>query len=354
MATKNNPIGFTAYGRTDIENEMNDIVNSVINTPKIPTMDKKLIVEAATPGHYPRLLWEKFGIKNMPPWSLDELSTEMIECVKAGAAGVHSHPRDPDGPYCYECNIRKDSLPELEADLLDRVYKEVDFIPLNHAWHPTNWEDLADADFITPAKELLKIGGGNKYMQGGIVITWIYPKSRKGLLSTWFTADTLRKGISFLEENGVKPLVSLHMDHLLWFKNNIIDAGVMKTRPHINIQEGKHDIDRSFADPMAHLNLINSIELVKKTIPDCTIGLHVGGRNWLPMTVLGIMLGVDLVRIGIEDTFWMYPHKNDFIRSAVESVEKVVQISKALGRDIATPSEARKTLGIKATSDLRI
>jgi uncharacterized protein (DUF849 family) len=68
------------------------------------------------------------------------------------------------------------------------------------------------------------------------------------------------------------------------------------------------------------------------------------------MTVLGIMLGVDLVRIGIEDQFWTYPHKDEFIRSSVEPVEKVVQITKALGRDIATPAEARKILGMKSTS----
>ncbi len=60
-----------------------------------------------------------------------------------------------------------------------------------------------------------------------------------------------------------------------------------------------HREDRSFADPMSHLSLISSIELVRKFMPDCTIGLHAGGRNWLPMTVMGIMLGVGLVRIGV-------------------------------------------------------
>ena len=353
MSKKNDSKGLTAHGRTDVENEMRDIVKNVLGMPKIPTMDKKLSVEAATPGHYPRLLWEQFDIKDMPPWSLEALSSAMVECVKAGAAGVHSHPRDPDGPYCFECDTQRDMLPDLCSELLDRAYKEVDFIPLNHAWHPTDWEDLADADFITPTRELLEIGGGNKYIQGSVVITWIHPKARKGLLSSWFTADSLREGISYLEDNDVKPLISLHIDHLVWFKNNIIDADVMKTRPHINIQEGKHGVDRSFADPMSHLNLINSIELVKKTIPDCTLGLHAGGRNWLPMTVLGIMLGVDLVRVGIEDQFWTYPHKDEFIRRSAEPVEKVVQIAKALGRDIATPDEARKILGMKSTSGSR-
>ena len=60
------------------------------------------------------------------------------------------------------------------------------------------------------------------------------------------------------------------------------------------------------------------------------------------------MLGVDLVRVGIEDQFWAYPHKDEFIKKPSESVQKVVQMARALGRDIATPSEAREILGIKS------
>ncbi len=204
-------------------------------------------------------------------------------------------------------------------------------------------------DFITGTQELLDIGKGNKFIQGHVIPTWVYPKSRKGLLSAWFSPEALREGISYLEENNAKPLIALHIDHLAWFRDNIINAGVMKTRPHLNIQEGKHGVNRSFADPMSFLNLINSLELVKTTVPDCTIGIHTGGRNWLPLTVLGIMLGVDLVRVGIEDQFWVWPHKDEFIRSPWDAVEKVVQIAQALGRDIATPDEAREILGIKLT-----
>ena len=139
------------------------------------------------------------------------------------------------------------------------------------------------------------------------------------------------------------------MDRLAWLKNNLIDAGVFKTRPHINIQEGKHGVTTSFADPWAHINLISNIEMVRKFVPDCTIGLHAGGRNWLPLTVIAILLGVDLVRVGIEDQFWACPHKDIILKSPVESVEKVVQMARALGRDIATPDEVREILGIKVT-----
>jgi len=349
MSENIDPRELSAFGRTDVENEMRELIDHVLKEPKIPTMDKKLIIEASTPGHYPGLLWEHFGIKNMPPWSIDEQASTIVECVKAGAAAIHTHPRDPHGRYNYETHVGRDMAPELTAEVLDRVYEEVDFVPLSHAWHPRNWEGMAEADFITPTQELLDIGKGNKYIQGNVMPTWIYPWARRGLLSSWFTANSLREGIVYLEENNVKPLIALHVDHLVWFKNNVIDAGVFRTRPHLNIQEGKHGEHRSFADPMSHINLSNSIELVRKLVPNCTIGIHAGGRNWLPMTVTGIMLGIDLVRVGIEDQFWACPHKDDFLKSPVESVEKVVQIARALGRDIATSDEAREITGIKVT-----
>jgi len=349
MSRKIDSRELTSHGRTDVENEMRELIAQVLEEPRNLTMDKKLIIEASTPGHYPGLLWEQCGTKNMPPWSIEEQASAIIECVKAGAAAVHSHARDPSALYNYEASYGKAMSAEMLVKVFDKVYQEVDFVPLNHAWHPKNWEDLADADFITPTRELLDIGRGNKYIQGNVVPTWINPWVRRGLLSSWFTADALREGIAYLEENNVKPLIALHVDHLVWFKNNIVDAGLMKTRPHLNIQEGKHGVDRCFADPMSYLNLISSIDMVKRIVPECTLGIHAGGRNWLPMTTLGIMLGVDLVRVGIEDQFWACPHKDEFIKKPSESVEKVVQIARALRRDIATPDEARGILGIKVT-----
>ena len=68
------------------------------------------------------------------------------------------------------------------------------------------------------------------------------------------------------------------------------------------------------------------------------------------MTVLGIMLGVDLVRVGIEDQFWACPHKDQVIKKPAEAVEKVAQIARALEREIATTAEAREIFGIKVTS----
>jgi uncharacterized protein (DUF849 family) len=113
---------------------------------------------------------------------------------------------------------------------------------------------------------------------------------------------------------------------------------------------GKHDSYTIHKDPWAALQLIASFHMVKETIPDSVMGVYTGGRNWLPMTVLAIMLGTQIVRVGIEDCYWVYPHKDDVIRSNADVVRKIATIAKELGREIATADEAREILGIKLTS----
>ncbi len=80
---------------------------------------------------------------------------------------------------------------------------------------------------------------------------------------------------------------------------------------------------------------------------DAVIGTSIGGRNWLPLTVEALMLGVDFIRVGKEDTMWMYPHRDDILERNADAVKKIVTIARELGREIATPDEAREILGIK-------
>jgi 3-keto-5-aminohexanoate cleavage enzyme len=70
------------------------------------------------------------------------------------------------------------------------------------------------------------------------------------------------------------------------------------------------------------------------------------GRNWLPVTVEAIMNGGH-ARAGMEDSVFMYPHRDDLIKSSAEAVSKVRKISEELGREIATPKEAREIMGLE-------
>jgi 3-keto-5-aminohexanoate cleavage enzyme len=83
---------------------------------------------------------------------------------------------------------------------------------------------------------------------------------------------------------------------------------------------------------------------LRNSIPaDSTFTVCAIGRYEFPMITLSIIMGGH-TRVGFEDN--IYISKGKLAKSNGELVEKVVRISKELGRDIANPDEARNILGI--------
>ena len=62
------------------------------------------------------------------------------------------------------------------------------------------------------------------------------------------------------------------------------------------------------------------------------------------MAAAGIAMGGN-VRVGFEDN--LYLSRGVLAKSNGELVAKVVRLAKELGREIATPAEAREILGLK-------
>jgi 3-keto-5-aminohexanoate cleavage enzyme len=67
------------------------------------------------------------------------------------------------------------------------------------------------------------------------------------------------------------------------------------------------------------------------------------GKTQFPLLTLGITLGGD-VRVGMEDN--IYLNRGVLAKRNVELVSKIVRIAKELGKEIATPNEAREILHI--------
>jgi 3-keto-5-aminohexanoate cleavage enzyme len=58
------------------------------------------------------------------------------------------------------------------------------------------------------------------------------------------------------------------------------------------------------------------------------------------------MSGVDMVRVGMEDAIYVHPHRDRILETSAEAVKMIAEAAALLGRDIATPDEARAILGI--------
>jgi uncharacterized protein (DUF849 family) len=324
------------------QERIEEYIKHVVDWPQIPTMNKKLIVEGSSPGHFFRTLWRRFGIEKMPPATIKEQADAMIDCAKAGAAAVHTHINSPTKDSCENGPYHALDA-DLEGDIFDKVFEEVDVLTLNHGWEvikSPSGERVAD--YVTYHKELIERGNGPKYIQGSVIMTW-------NKMGGPHSVKAITAGVKYMESHDIKPIWNLHIDHLMWVKRNFLDKGLCSEPYIIQLQMGKHGDERYFADPWSHLGVIYEINLVKEALKgsEYTLGIHPEGRNWLPITVMGILLGCNLVRVGIEDIFYLYPHRDEIAKNPAEVVAKVVAIAKELGREIATPKEARKILDIK-------
>jgi hypothetical protein len=56
-------------------------------------------------------------------------------------------------------------------------------------------------------------------------------------------------------------------------------------------------------------------------------------------------------RVGMEDTVWRYPHKDEKIESSAEEVRDAIAIARLLGREVMTPNEYRQAIGLKPRFD---
>ena len=320
---------------------------------KIHALDKPVILECACPGWQPRQWgpprayptakppgYKEGGIRYAAvPCSIEDQAQAMIEAVKAGTAAVHIHPRDPK-----DCIASHDI--EIFKEVYDRIFKEVDAISLQHTWYRD--EDREVIYIGELAEEMLRIGGGgNRYCQGAVVL---WPP--RDAFPPQYTKH-VQEGVKFMEAHDIKPIQKIRSTYgARQMKRDLVDTHVLTKKPYVLA----HDMGHPFGwpldmDPWMPIDLITGLEQTKQRLGrDHVIGVYSGGRNWMPITMTAILAGVDIVRVGIEDCYWMYPHKDEVIQKNIDAVKKIVDFCNLIGRRIAGVEEARKILGIKRTS----
>lgn len=87
------------------------------------------------------------------------------------------------------------------------------------------------------------------------------------------------------------------------------------------------------------------VYLVESLPPGSTWSATGIGRFQCQINAAAILMGGH-VRVGIEDSIY-YHYPNRELATNVKLVERIVRIARELGREIATPDEAREILGLK-------
>ena len=92
--------------------------------------------------------------------------------------------------------------------------------------------------------------------------------------------------------------------------------------------------------------LIYLVNRIRESDPEGFITVCCAGRASRYLVTLSLMLGLN-VRMGMEDTVYKYPHKDDLITNNGEEVRWAIDMARMLGREVMTPNEFRKAVGLK-------
>lgn len=299
----------------------------LVDEPKNLAMDRKLIINIAPNG----ATISKYENPNIPQ-EPEAIIEEVIASYEAGAAVWHTH-------------LRVNGVPDHDLDnylnCFDAVAK---YCPdLIYSFTPIFDLSQMDRRQIAPIIEPLMAARGRQYCE--IVLLSPVTYSCGNFFYQPMTEAAAIDQVEYLQGLGLMPEIQTrNLDHVARFQRFYIDSGVLKPPFLMNLCAGTHDSAPTGNSPFGYINMMMQFQAMARDRDNMIMGMVAAERNWLPITVMGLCLGVDSVRIGMEEPVYMYPHKDDLIDSNAEVVRKVSAIAKELGREIATPAEARAIL----------
>jgi 3-keto-5-aminohexanoate cleavage enzyme len=142
-----------------------------------------------------------------------------------------------------------------------------------------------------------------------------------------------------MKERGIKPEMEIYQPGQFWGAVDLIDRELVAVPYLFQFVMGAQT-----APWPTPANLLNMVEqLPAQSIYEVS-GI---GPFQLPMTTMAIVLGAQMVRVGMEDN--VYYRQGRLLKSNVEAVERVVRIARELNREIATPAQTREMLGLGQT-----
>jgi 3-keto-5-aminohexanoate cleavage enzyme len=250
----------------------------------------------------------------------------------------HVHARDKDGTPSKDPHVVKETISRVLDKCPDIVTSVIPYADY----------DRQGLDLIKRTVDVLT-AAGPEYFQSAVLLIQTVGFSEK--FTYIVTEQTLSEQVKYLEAHGVRPEYQADSYHgirnvLDW----LIEKDIARDPPLMNIMVGFHGFSHGSPLGPDPWNYVYMMTMQQTLAPNAVKGVCAGGRNWLPFTTLAMILGFDMVRVGMEDSVYVYPHRNEKLETSAQAVRKVVNIANELGREIATPDEARQIMGIKLGS----
>ncbi|MEG0771796.1 3-keto-5-aminohexanoate cleavage protein [Clostridium sp.] len=271
---------------------------------------EKLIITAAicgaevTKDHNPNV-----------PYTVEEIGIEAEKAYKAGASIIHLHVRKDDGTPTQDRERFRQCMEEIRRRCPDAIIQP----STGGAVGMSNEERLQPVDL---APEMATLDCGTCNFGGDEVFV--------------NTENTIKAFGEKMIQMGVKPELEVFDKGMIDMAIRLHKKGYIKAPMHFSFVMG---VNGGISGEM------RDFLFMKESIPAGSTFTVAGiGRYEFSLATMAILTGGH-VRVGFEDN--IYVEKGVMAESNAVLVEKVVRIAKELGREIATPKEAREILNLK-------
>jgi len=249
------------------------------------------------------------------PYTVEEIVREAKSAYDAGAAIIHLHVREDDGTPTQSSERFKECIDAIKKELPDVIIQ-----PSTGGAVGMSNEERLSPTLLRPEMATLDCGTCN-FGGDDIFVN---------------TENTIIEFANRMNELGIKPEVEVFDKGMVDMAIRLNKKGIIKSPMHVDFVMG---VNGGISGTARDLNFM------VESIPAGSTWTASGvGRAEFPMVTMAILMGGH-ARVGFEDN--VYLSKGVMAKSNGELVEKVVRLAKELGREIATPAEAREILGLK-------
>lgn len=246
------------------------------------------------------------------PLTPREIAAAAYECWQAGASIVHLHARRPDGESTQSAEVFREIIQEIQ--------ERCDVIIQVSTGGATGMSPRERLEPVTLKPEMATLTTGTVNFGGAV------------FMNTPGDIELFGKAI---REYGVKPEIEVFDTGMLVHALRLLKKGLISAPLHFDFVLGVPG-----GAPGTPKSLLHLVEMLPAGSTWSVAGI---GAAELSLGTMAILLGGH-VRVGFEDN--IYYSKGVLAQSNAELVERIARISRELGRDVATPQEARRILGL--------
>lgn len=321
--------------RAGVERERNKMIWRPYGAPQILNLENSALHDApiSVPWQIPEKLVVSVAITGAffrhdqnpnQPITPEEIRNSAMQVLDAGASTVHIHVRDDQGFNVLSLERFRAVIEPLKEKYPDLAVDGCLVPALDGEWD--EMRRVLDSKLLDAAP----VNATATYIGDSLFVK---------------PAPILMEKTRLIAESGAVPEIAVYTDADISNADRfLIKSGLIKTPAVWLILPALPGCSPMENPRQMVEGLMRNVTAIRDVDPDAFIMVCAAGRAAMYVAAMAALMGLH-IRVGMEDTYWLWPHRDDRIESNLQAFGVSSKLADAIGRPVATRAEYRKMIG---------